>query len=246
MKRNKIFLPFLAILVFSVLQSFALGNSNSGIPLLGDDAPSFKAEATTGPINFPNDFGDQWKVIFSHPADFTPVCSSELLELAAIQEDLKKMNVAIIVISTDKLETHNSWIKSIDSVKYKNREPQQIHFPLVADEDHSIARKYGMIHSSTNTTRYVRGVFIIDPLNKVRAMFFYPMNIGRNFDEITRTILALQTSDADKILIPADWHAGDDVLIPYTKSTSDQWEAAKKEDPDLYMLTWYMWFRKMK
>jgi peroxiredoxin (alkyl hydroperoxide reductase subunit C) len=242
----KRYIIILVILVFSVSQAWTQGNSNPSLPLLGDDAPSFTAKSTNGNINFPKDCGDKWKVLFSHPADFTPVCSSEILELAALQDDFKKMNVDIIVISTDKLETHNQWIKSIDSITYKNREPQKISFPLVADEDHSIARKYGMIHPNTNSSKYVRGVFIIDPKNKIRAMFYYPMNIGRNIDEITRTILALQTADKNNILTPADWHAGDDVLVPYTKYTGDQKELAKKDDPNLYMLTWYMWFRKMK
>jgi peroxiredoxin 2/4 len=244
MRQKMIFLPVLVVLVFSAPQGRTQGGSNPGIPLLGDDAPSFTAQATTGTINFPNDFGDNWKVIFSHPADFTPVCSSEILELAAIQDKLKKMNVDIIVISTDSLATHKKWVTSMDSVTYRNKGLQKINFPLVADEDHSIAKKYGMIHRKSNTTRYVRGVFIIDPMNKVRAMFFYPMNVGRNIDEITRTILALQTSDKDHILTPANWNAGDEVLVPIPKHTGDQQELAKEKD--LHMLTWYMWFRKSK
>jgi peroxiredoxin (alkyl hydroperoxide reductase subunit C) len=243
MKRN---IVIFVVLVLSGSHAWSQGTSYWGIPLLGDDAPSFTAESTTGTINFPKDFGDKWKVLFSHPADFTPVCSSEILEMAALQDDFKNMNVDLIVISTDKLETHNKWVKSIDSVVYKNRKPQKINFPLVADEDHSIARRYGMIHANTSTTRYVRGVFIIDPMNKVRAMFFYPMNVGRNMDEITRTILALQTSDKNKILTPANWRAGDDVLIPATKNPGDQRDLAKKDFPDLYMLTWYMWYSKLK
>jgi peroxiredoxin (alkyl hydroperoxide reductase subunit C) len=245
MKRNMIFLPVLIVLVFSAPQARTQGSLNPGIPLLGDDAPSFTAQATTGTINFPKDFGDDWKVIFSHPADFTPVCSSEILELAALQDNLKKMNVDIIVVSTDSLETHKKWVKSIDSVTYRDRELPNIKFPLVADEDHSIARKYGMIHRKSSTTRYVRGVFIIDPMNKVRAMFFYPMNVGRNMDEITRTIVALQTSDKDHILTPANWHAGEEVLVPIPNKKADQ-QALAIEEPDLHMLTWYMWFRKSK
>ncbi|MCX6246606.1 MAG: peroxiredoxin [Bacteroidetes bacterium] len=241
MKRNLI-LTIIFLLAVSLGWSQTI--TNSCIPLLGDDAPSFTAKSTNGTINFPKDFGDNWKVLFSHPADFTPVCSSELLELAALQDNFNNLDVKIIVISTDKLETHNQWIKSIDSVSYKNRQPQKVNFPLVADEDHWIARKYGMIHANTNTTRYVRGVFIIDPLNKVRAMFFYPMNVGRNIDEITRTIVALQTSDKNHVLTPADWHPGDDVLVPYTNYTGDQKDLAKKENPNLYSLTWYMWFKK--
>jgi peroxiredoxin (alkyl hydroperoxide reductase subunit C) len=234
------------VLMFSVTQAWTQAKTNSCIPLLGDDAPAFTAKSTKGNLSFPKDFGEKWKVLFSHPADFTPVCSSELLELAAIQDELKKLDVEIIVISTDKLETHNQWVKSMDSVSYRNRQPQKIDFPLVADEDHWIARKYGMIHGNSNTTRYVRGVFIIDPLNKIRAITFYPMNVGRNIDEITRTIQALQTSDKNQVLTPADWRVGDDVLVPFTKYTGDQKDLVKKDDASLYMLTWYMWFRKLK
>ena len=237
-------LLIISILVFTASQAWTQQHSKPVLPLLGENAPSFSANSTKGMINFPNDYGDNWKVIFSHPADFTPVCSSEILELAALQDDWKKMKVDIIVVSTDNINTHTQWVKSIESVTYKNRQPEKINFPLVDDESCTVAKKYGMIQPGNNTTKAVRGVFIIDPQNKIRAMFYYPMNIGRNMDEIKRTLLALQTADKDNVLTPADWQAGDDVLVPYLKHTSDQQDLAKAEDPNLYMVTWYMWFRK--
>jgi peroxiredoxin 2/4 len=243
MKKNLLIIAFLG---FSAMVAWTQENSKPVLPLLGENAPSFTAESTKGKINFPEDCGNSWKIIFSHPADFTPVCSSEILELAALQDDWKKMNVDIVVVSTDNVDTHTQWVESLESIEYKNRKPEKINFPLVGDKDHSIAKKYGMIQPGNSTTKAVRGVFIIDPQNKIRAMFYYPMNIGRNMDEIERTLLALQTSDKNHILTPADWHTGDDVLVPYTKYTSDQVDLYKAENPDIYMVAWYMWFRKMQ
>jgi peroxiredoxin 2/4 len=215
------------------------------LPLLGEKAPSFTAESTNGTLNFPFDYGNKWKVIFSHPADFTPVCSTELLELAALQESFKKMHVALVVVSTDSLETHNQWVKSMESLEYKNKKTDKIKFPLVEDRNLTIAREYGMIHPNTNTTRDVRGVFIIDPQNKIRAMFYYPMNIGRNMDEIERTVLALQTADKNNVLTPADWKAGDDVLVPYQKHSGSEMNADELASQDLYKVSWYMIFKKL-
>jgi peroxiredoxin 2/4 len=237
---------YITLLVFTSFQAWSQVNPNTGGPLLGGTAPAFLAESTTGEIDFPKDCGVKWKVLFSHPADFTPVCTSELLDLAALQDDMDKMGVKLVVVSTDNLETHQQWEKSMEEISYKNRPPEKINFPIVADNDHSIARKYGMIHPENNSTKDVRGVFIIDPQNKIRAMFYYPMNIGRNMEEIKRTVLALQTADKNNVLTPSDWQAGDDVIVPFTKYTSDQVELAKAENPDLYMVTWYMWFKKMK
>jgi peroxiredoxin (alkyl hydroperoxide reductase subunit C) len=221
------------------------GTPATVLPLLGETAPSFTAASTNGTIHFPKDYVDGWKIIFCHPADFTPVCSSELLDLSALQDDFTKMHVDIIVVSTDNLEKHKQWVKSLESLNYKNRPSIKINFPLVADEDHSIAKKYGMIHPGNNTTKDVRGVFIIDPQDKIRAMFYYPMKIGRNMEEIKRTVLALETADNNEVLTPAGWQQGDDVLLPYTKYTSDQQDLVKKEDPNVYMVSWYMWLKKM-
>jgi peroxiredoxin 2/4 len=239
-------LLILIVLVFSASLAMTQGNSTTVLPLIGETTPSFTAESTSGTIHFPKDFGDSWKIIFSHPADFTPVCSSEILDLATLQDEFTKIHVDLVVVSTDNLEKHNQWKQSMESLDYKNRTPQKINFPLVADVDHSIAKKYGMIHPGNNSTKDVRGVFIIDPQNKIRAMFYYPMNIGRNMDEIKRTVLALQTSEKNEVFTPAGWQPGADVIVPYTKYTSDQFDLAKLEEPNLYMVSWYMWFKKME
>ncbi len=239
-------LLILFILVFSVSSLMAQEKQNTTLPMLGEVAPSFTAESTNGTLNFPQDFGRDWKVIFSHPADFTPVCSSELLDLATLQENFKKMHVDIIVVSTDNLDKHTQWVKSIETLNYKNREQAKIKFPLVADQDLSIAKKYGMIQANSSSTKDVRGVFIIDPQNKIRAMFYYPMNVGRNMDEIQRTVTALQTADKNEVLIPSGWHTGDDVLVPFVKSDDEQGNLADAENSDVYQVAWYMRFKKMQ
>jgi peroxiredoxin 2/4 len=214
------------------------------IPMLGEPAPSFTAMSTMGKINFPDDYYAKWKILFSHPADFTAVCSSELLELAALQDDFDKLGTKLVVISTDGLNSHISWIQSLDTLKYKDRNPSKIRFPLVADENHAISKKYGMVNDTSSSTRDVRGVFIIDPDDKIAAIFFYPPSIGRNMDEIKRTLTALQTSYKKNILTPANWLPGQAVMIPSPQTTLEAEKLSKKNDPDLYSLTWYMWFKR--
>ena len=220
-------------------------NQVNVMPRIGDKAPEFTAVTTQGNINFPADFEGKWIILFSHPADFTPVCSSELLELGAMQQDFKDLGVKIIVVSTDRLDSHEQWIKSLETIKYKDNGLVDIGFPLVDDNNRAIARGYGMIHPNTNSAKDVRGVYIIDPDNKIRAMLFYPMNIGRNLDEVKRMVVALQTSDQANVLTPANWQPGGDVLLPYAGGSSAQSGATPSSDPNLYQLTWYMTFRKM-
>lgn len=233
------------VLFFTVIQLWSQENYTSRIPLIGEDAPSFTAESTNGQITFPDNFGSKWKILFSHPADFTPVCSSELLELAQMQNEFDKLGVKIAVISTDTLYKHISWKKSLETLKYKDRDPVKIDFPLIDDKSCYASKKYGMLHSPTSTVKDVRGVFIIDPRNKVRAIYFYPMEIGRNMEEIRRTIVALQTADSHKVLTPANWKPGDDVLMSYVKSPKDAENLASGNNNDIYWVSWYMLFKKL-
>jgi len=216
------------------------------MPRIGEAAPAFTAVNTQGNINFPSDYQGKWVILFSHPADFTPVCTSEIMELAAAQEEFEKLGTKIVVVSADKLVNHLEWKKSMESFRYKDRNPVKIDFPLVSDPDLVIAREYGMIHPNSSSTKDVRGVFIIDPKNKIRAIFFYPMSIGRNLGEIERTLTALQTADQEHVLIPANWIPGEDVLVPNIKSTSDAGDVVKPNDPDFTKPTWYMIFKKGK
>ncbi|MEI6575413.1 MAG: peroxiredoxin [Bacteroidota bacterium] len=216
------------------------------IPLIGEEAPSFVAKSTLGEIKFPQDYFAKWKIIFSHPADFTPVCSSEILELAKLQEDFRKLNTQILVISTDGLNSHMEWVNSLESIEYKKGPKMKINFPLIADDQLEISKKYGMIHPSYSDKKDIRGVFIIDPENKIRSIFFYPSTTGRNFDEIERTLIAMQNSDKDNVLTPADWHPGDDVLLPAPANKNDAEKMQQKNDPRFYSYAWYLWFKKMK
>jgi peroxiredoxin 2/4 len=243
-KKMKKIIIISSIVCFSVLQMFAQDKSRNSYPMLGDDAPSFTAESTNGTVNFPADYNFKWKILFSHPADFTPVCTSEILELAAAQKDFDKLGAHIVVVSVDKVENHQEWKKSMETLKYKGRQPVAIDFPLVSDANLEISKEYGMIQPNTSSTKDVRGVFIVDPKNKIRAIIFYPMNVGRNLAEIERTIAALQTADKQTVLTPANWQPGDDVLIPYVKSGSEADKLASNDSPDYYQVSWYMRFKK--
>ena len=221
---------------------------SQSIPMIGDNAPAFKAQTTSGDLNFPSDYGTKWKIIFSHPRDFTPVCSSEVLTLSHMQNDFDKLDTKVVVISTDDLQKHVMWKQALEETSYKKMDPVKINFPIIDDSKESVSKRYGMLHQNASTTKDVRGVFIISPDDKVAAIYFYPMNIGRNMDEIKRTLIALQTASGkgkDRYLIPANWQVGDDVLVPQFPYT----EKEVKANPDLklsyYNVGSYMWFKKM-
>ena len=241
---HKIIITILLFISF-VKINYAQDPTATRIPLIGEPAPKFTAESTFGKITFPDENNSKWTILFSHPADFTAVCSTEILELAALQEDFEKMNTRLMVISTDAVSSHIEWVKSLESIKYKGRDPIKIKFPLISDKSLEISKKYGMLHSSSSTTKDVRGVFIIDPDDKIEAIFFYPMNVGRNMDEIKRTLIALQTAEKNNVFIPANWNTGQDVMIPSPKTSTDADKLMKNMPPELYYITWYMWFKKL-
>jgi len=236
---KQLMLALLAVL-FVVSTSIA---QNSKIPLIGSKAPSFKAMSTSGKLTFPDDFGDSWKILFSHPADFTPVCSSELLELAYLQPEFDRLNVKFAVISTDDVKMHKLWEKYLEDVNYKNRGNVAIEFPIFEDTDAKISKSYGMLHEPTSTNRDVRGVYIIDGDNIVRSINFYPVEVGRNMHEIVRIIEALQTTKDEFVYTPANWQKGDDVIIPYYP-----FKNAKEETDPLALQEYYkvgnrIWFK---
>jgi len=215
------------------------------IPLIGTQAPSFKSQSTNGMINFPKDFGKQWKIIFAHPRDFTPVCSSEILELAYRQKEFTDLNAQIVVLSVDKMVSHQSWKADLESIEFKGRDKVKILFPLVVDSSAVISYKYGMLDSKSKVGQSVRGVFFIDPQNTIRAFQFYPIEVGRNTDEILRTLKALQEHDrVEGIVLPANWEPGDDYMLPFL-SPEDK-EELKKPDSDIYYINWYMIYKKSK
>jgi peroxiredoxin 2/4 len=217
-------------------------------PLVYGTAPAFKAISTLGTINFPDDYYGKWKILFSHPADFTPVCTSEILSLATTQDDFKKLNAALIVISTDGLNSHLEWIQSMESISVDSVKPVKIEFPIISDVDLNISTLYGIIQLDTLDSiakKDIRGVFIIDPENKIRTFFAYPQTVGRNIEEIKRVLLALQTEDKQDVLIPANWQPGDDVLIHSPKTIKESEKLDEKKDLKLRKITWYMWYRKL-
>ena len=234
--------------IFSLALLLLLNVANlfSQIPLIGENAPSFTAETTKGILNFPTDYGSSWKIIFSHPRDFTPVCSSEILTLSQMQSDFNKLDVKLVIVSTDDLQKHLLWKKSLEDVVYKNKKPVKIDFPLVDDSQLSISKSYGMLHKTISTTKDVRGVFIVNPDDKIAAIFYYPMNIGRNMEEIKRTIIALQTSGTGKnsVSTPANWQLGDDVLVPHFPYTEKELQKNPNLASNYYNVGSFMWFKK--
>jgi len=176
---------------------------------LGETAPDFKVDTTKGEISFHDWSGDSWVFFFSHPADFTPVCTTEMGRTAQLSKEFEARNVKPLGLSTDSVGEHLKWIDDVNDTQNCD-----LQFPIVADPDHEIAQLYGMIHPGESDTAAVRSVFIIDPSKKVRLTMTYPMAVGRNFDEILRAIDALQTADANTCALPADWRKGNEVIIP--------------------------------
>jgi peroxiredoxin 2/4 len=184
---------FIALLLLSICELKSQEKRESNIPMIGQDAPKFFAESTSGALSFPDDYGQHWKILFSHPRDFTPVCSSEILQLARMQNEFEQLGTNLVIISTDFLSSHYKWKKELEGITSDKFEPVKISFPLVADDHFVISKRYGMMHKSASTTQTVRGVFFINPANKIAAFAFYPMNIGRNLEDIKSTLLSLQS-----------------------------------------------------
>ncbi len=184
-------------------------SEENGILRIGSKAPDFKAKTTHGELNFFDWAKDSWVVFFSHPADFTPVCSTEFAEFARRAEDFKARNVKLLGLSIDSVYSHLAWVRAVEQMF-----DVQIPFPVVADLDTKVAQLYGMIHPGASETVTVRAVYFIDPLQSVRAIIYYPLNVGRNMDEIMRTIDALQTAAKHGVACPANWKPGDKVIVP--------------------------------
>lgn len=175
---------------------------------LGDDAPNFKAQTTQGEIDFHNWIGDSWVILFSHPADYTPVCTTELGSAARFKPEFDKRNVKMIAISVDPLEKHKSWINDINETQNTT-----VNFPLIADDDKKISELYGMIHPNASATATVRSVFIIGPDKKIKLTITYPASTGRNFAELLRVIDSLQLTSQYSVATPANWNYGEDCII---------------------------------
>jgi len=204
---------------------------------LNGPAPDFEANTTHGPIRLSTWQKDKWIILFSHPADFTPVCTTEFIEFAKSHEALAAKNVAVIGNSIDSIYSHIAWVRNIEE-KFGVKIP----FPVIADLDQRVARLYGMVHTPSSVTAAVRCVFFIDPKRTVRAMIYYPLNVGRNFDEILRVVDALQTADANGVACPANWRPGDEVIVPAPMTA--QGAQDRVGNKDFTVTDWY--FSKKK
>lgn len=214
------------------------------MPLIGDKAPEFQATTTQGPMNFPADFAGHWVVLFSHPADFTPVCTTEFMTFGHMKDEFEAMNTKLVGLSVDSLYAHIAWLRKISELEWNGMKNVQVTFPLIEDIKMDVAKKYGMIQPNQSTTQAVRAVFIIDPNGIIRTILYYPLSTGRNFDEIKRIILALQKTDKDQCATPADWAPGKDVIIPPAGSCGVAKERMESKDEGTYCLDWFMCFRK--
>lgn len=215
------------------------------LPLIGDPAPEFVANTTNGTINFPKDYAGKWVILFSHPADFTPVCTTEFMTFQSMLPELQKLNTEIIGLSIGTLTGHLAWIEAIKKLKYHDWNDMEITFPIIDDINMDVAKKYGMIHNHASNSKTVRAVFFIDPKGIVRTILYYPLTIGRNFAEIKRTLIALQTSDEFGVATPADWSIGDEVVIPAPNTTEEMNRRLNNTDKTLDVKSWFLTLKKI-
>lgn len=211
------------------------------MPRIGDKAPAFEASTTQGKINFPEDFKGKWVILFSHPADFTPICTSEFMTFGRMAKDFEDRNCQLLGLSIDGLSSHIAWLRTIkEKIEYKGMRNIDVRFPLIDDVSMKVAKAYGMLQPGESDTKAVRAVFFIDPNAVIRTIIYYPLALGRNFDEILRVLVGLQTIDKHKVALPADWWPGDDVVVP-APATMDM--AAKRDSgTNADGMTCYDWF----
>ena len=215
------------------------------LPLIGEKAPAFEADTTQGRLRFPDDLKGKWVILFSHPADFTPVCTTEFMTFAAMQPEFKALNCELVGLSIDSVFSHIAWLRTIrEKIDYKGMKNVEVTFPVIADVKMDIARKFGMLQPFASTTQAVRAVFIIDPTAVVRAILYYPMSNGRNLQEIKRLLMAMQYSDQFKVATPANWQPGDDVIIPPPGSCGTARERVEQAGSDYQCLDWFMCLKK--
>ena len=214
------------------------------LPRIGDPAPEFVATTTQGEINFPKDYEGKWVILFSHPADFTPVCTSEFMTFATMQYQFKEANCDLVGLSIDGLYSHIAWLRTIkEKIEYKGMKDVEVTFPLIEDITMEVAKKYGMIQPNEDSTKAVRAVFFVDPKGIVRAMIYYPLSLGRNFDELYRALIAMQTADEFGVATPADWRPGDDVIIGPAGSCGTAKD--RMEDSEIDCKDWFFCTKKL-
>lgn len=212
------------------------GEPVQSLPVLGEPAPDFEAQTTHGPLKL-SDYRGSWVVLFSHPADFTPVCTTEFTAFCDISDELAGMNVKLLGLSVDSVSAHLAWVRAI-----KEKMGVDVPFPIIADLEMKVAKRYGMIQPAMSTTAAVRAVFVIDDKGVLRAMLYYPLTTGRNMAEIIRLVTALQTTDAHGVATPANWRPGDKVVVPAPKTVE---EMKKRDAEGLECRDWYLCFKSL-
>lgn len=216
------------------------------MPLIGEKAPAFEAVTTQGNIKFPEDYAGKWVILFSHPADFTPVCTTEFMTFASMIDEFKALNTELIGLSVDSLYSHIAWLRKIQEINWNGMQNVEVTFPLIEDIRMEVANKFGMIQPGASNTQAVRAVFVIDPQGIIRTILYYPLSLGRNFDEIKRIIIALQTADEQNCATPANWQPGDDVIVPTAGSCGTAKERMENQNAEQYCLDWFLCFKKNK
>ncbi|MDD3172829.1 MAG: peroxiredoxin [Herbinix sp.] len=214
------------------------------LPMIGDMAPAFHAVTTQGEINFPNDYSGKWVVLFSYQADFTPVCTTELMTFASMIKEFKELDTELIGLSIDSVYSHIAWLRKIRELSWKDIKHVDITFPLIADITRETAEKYAMLLNVNSVKQMFRAVFIIDPEGKIRATLCYPTTIGRNIQEIKRIVMAVQKADWEKAATPADWIPGEDVMLPPPGTYGAATDRMEKVNENMYCLDWFLSFKQ--
>jgi peroxiredoxin (alkyl hydroperoxide reductase subunit C) len=216
------------------------------MPRIGDKAPEFKASTTQGEINFPADYKGSWAILFSHPADFTPVCTSEFMTFASLESKFNEAHCKLVGLSVDGLYSHIAWLRTIkEKIEWNGMKNMDVNFPLIDDIKMDVAKKYGMIQPNESTTKAVRAVFYVDPKGIIRAIIYYPLSLGRNFDELYRVLIALQTADEFDIATPADWRPGDDVIVPPAATSAKAKDRMNGKEEGVECRDWFFCTRKI-
>ena len=212
----------------------------TSMPRIGDPAPHFEAVTTQGNISFPEDYKGKWIIFFSHPADFTPVCTSEFMTFAKLEAEFNRLNTQVVGLSVDVLYSHIAWLRTIkERIEFRDMKNVEVKFPLIEDISMNVATKYGMIQPNESSTKAVRAVFFIDPKGIIRAMIYYPLSLGRNFKELKRVIIGLQTADKHAVALPADWQPGEDVIVPPANSCGAAADRMAGKDEGVYCKDWF-------
>ncbi|HWT75807.1 MAG TPA: peroxiredoxin [Mobilitalea sp.] len=214
------------------------------IPMLGDIAPEFHTVTTRGELHFPQNYHGSWVVLFSYYADFTPVCTTELMTFASMVNEFKTIGTELIGLSNDSIYSHIAWLRKMKEFSWKDLKHLEISFPVISDVTMDIAKRYGMLQNSSSKLQLVRAVFIIDPEGRIRAITFYPAAIGRNISEIKRTVMALQRADTEKVSTPANWQPEEDVILLPPSTCNAASERTEKVSDNMYSLDWFMSFQQ--